>query len=255
MRQVILLIAGNVKLLLIGRLAAVSGQTVVRMLLNRIFVVHHRAFTANKDKRLAVIQHPHLVRHEQFATCVLIIGAAGAAASLRHAARSGVDGGLAQQLRNVFVGAGLVAAQIEQCVAVAGHILPAVLEQLLELRHVLNDDIDGDIFAVIPDEDTTFNYLVGLMYSQAFRELYHAADNKYGGRLPVPVRVLMDEFANVALPEDFERVLATCRSREISLAVAQCAERQVIAAGQVRHFFRVERRQSSGCTLYSLLDK
>lgn len=75
------------------------------------------------------------------------------------------------------------------------------------------------IFAVIPDEDTTFNYLVGLMYSQAFRELYHAADNKYGGRLPVPVRVLMDEFANVALPEDFERVLATCRSREISINI------------------------------------
>ena len=57
------------------------------------------------------------------------------------------------------------------------------------------------------------------MYSQAFRELYHAADNKYGGRLPVPVRVLMDEFANVALPEDFERVLATCRSREISINI------------------------------------
>lgn len=75
------------------------------------------------------------------------------------------------------------------------------------------------IFAVIPDEDTTFNYLVGLLYSQAFRELYHAADNKYGGRLPVPVRVLMDEFANVALPEDFERVLATCRSREISINI------------------------------------
>ena len=75
------------------------------------------------------------------------------------------------------------------------------------------------IFAVIPDEDTTFNYLVGLLYSQAFRELYHAADNKYGGRLPVPVRVLMDEFANVALPEDFERVLATCRSRDISINI------------------------------------
>lgn len=75
------------------------------------------------------------------------------------------------------------------------------------------------IFAVIPDEDTTFNYLVGLLYSQAFRELYHAADNKYGGRLPVPVRVLMDEFANVAVPEDFERVLATCRSREISINI------------------------------------
>lgn len=97
-----------------------------------------------------------------------------------------------------------------------------------EMAHLTSrDDLSlgtlGDrkrvIFAVIPDEDTTFNYLVGLMYSQAFRELYHAADNKYGGRLPVPVRVLMDEFANVALPEDFERVLATCRSREISINI------------------------------------
>ena len=97
-----------------------------------------------------------------------------------------------------------------------------------EMAHLTSrDDLSlgtlGDrkrvIFAVIPDEDTTFNYLVGLMYSQAFRELYHAADNKYGGRLPVPVRVLMDEFANIALPEDFERVLATCRSREISINI------------------------------------
>lgn len=97
-----------------------------------------------------------------------------------------------------------------------------------EMAHLTSrDDLSlgtlGDrrrvIFAVIPDEDTTFNYLVGLLYSQAFRELYHAADNKYGGRLPVPVRVLMDEFANVALPEDFERVLATCRSREISINI------------------------------------
>lgn len=97
-----------------------------------------------------------------------------------------------------------------------------------EMAHLTSrDDLSlgtlGDrkrvIFAVIPDEDTTFNYLVGLMYSQAFRELYHAADNKYGGGLPVPVRVLMDEFANVALPEDFERVLATCRSREISINI------------------------------------
>lgn len=97
-----------------------------------------------------------------------------------------------------------------------------------EMAHLTSrDDLSlgtlGDrrrvIFAVIPDEDTTFNYLVGLLYSQAFRELYHAADNKYGGRLSVPVRVLMDEFANVALPEDFERVLATCRSREISINI------------------------------------
>ena len=75
------------------------------------------------------------------------------------------------------------------------------------------------IFAVIPDNDTSLNYLVGILYGQAFQELYYAADNRYGGRLPIPVRVLMDEFANVALPEDFERILSTCRSREISINI------------------------------------
>jgi type IV secretion system protein VirD4 len=75
------------------------------------------------------------------------------------------------------------------------------------------------IFAVIPDNDTSFNYIIGMLYSQAFQELYRVADTKHGGRLPVHVRVLMDEWANVALPEDFERVLSTCRSREISINI------------------------------------
>ena len=75
------------------------------------------------------------------------------------------------------------------------------------------------VFAVIPDNDTSFNYLVGMLYSQAFQELYYAADNFYGGRLPIPVRFMMDEFANCALPEDFERILSTCRSREISINI------------------------------------
>ena len=153
MRQVILLIAGNVKLLLIGRLAAVSGQTVVRMLLNRIFVVHHRAFTANKDERLAVIQHPHLVRHEQFAACVLVIGTAGAAASFRHAARAGVDGGLAQQLGNVLVGAGLVAAQIEQCVAApaGGETVAAPMPgTILDIRCTAGQQVNaGDVLFIL----------------------------------------------------------------------------------------------------------
>ena len=75
------------------------------------------------------------------------------------------------------------------------------------------------IFAVIPDNDSSFNYIVGMLYTQAFQELYYNADHKNGGRLKIPVRVLMDEFANVALPDDFEKVLATCRSREISINI------------------------------------
>ncbi len=75
------------------------------------------------------------------------------------------------------------------------------------------------IFAVIPDNDSSFNYLVGMLYTQAFQELYFQADHRNGGRLQIPVRVLMDEWANVALPDDFEKILATCRSREISINI------------------------------------
>ena len=57
------------------------------------------------------------------------------------------------------------------------------------------------IFCVIPIADTSMNYLVGMLYTQCFQELYHRADEKHGGRLPVPVRVIQDEWANVAQPE------------------------------------------------------
>lgn len=75
------------------------------------------------------------------------------------------------------------------------------------------------IFCVIPDNDNSFNYLVGMLYTQAFQELYYKADHEYGGELPVPVHFVMDEFANVALPDNFERVLATMRSRRISVSI------------------------------------
>ncbi len=75
------------------------------------------------------------------------------------------------------------------------------------------------IFAVIPDNDSSFNYLVGMLYAQAFQAMYYDADHRIGGRLKVPVRVMMDEWANVALPDDFEKILATCRSREISINI------------------------------------
>ena len=75
------------------------------------------------------------------------------------------------------------------------------------------------IFCCIPDNDTSFNYLVGMLYTQAFQALYYTADKVHNGRLPVHVRCIFDEFANVALPDDFERVLATCRSREISINI------------------------------------
>ena len=75
------------------------------------------------------------------------------------------------------------------------------------------------IFCVIPDNDNSFNYLVGMLYTQAFQELYYRADHKHGGELPIPVHFVMDEFANVALPDNFERLLATMRSRRISVSI------------------------------------
>lgn len=75
------------------------------------------------------------------------------------------------------------------------------------------------VYCCIPDNDTSFNYLIGMFYTQTFQQLYNLADRKYGGRLPVHVHFLMDEFANVALPDDFEKLLATMRSREISVSI------------------------------------
>ena len=75
------------------------------------------------------------------------------------------------------------------------------------------------IFCVIPDNDNSFNYLVGMLYTQAFQSLYFNADKVHGGELPIPVHIVMDEFANVALPDNFERILATMRSRRISVSI------------------------------------
>lgn len=72
------------------------------------------------------------------------------------------------------------------------------------------------LFCVIPDNDKTYNFLVGVLYSQIFVELYYQADFVYGGRLPIHVTFLLDEFANVALPDDYCSLISTMRSREIS---------------------------------------
>ena len=69
------------------------------------------------------------------------------------------------------------------------------------------------LFCCIPDADTSLNYLVGMIYSQLFQTLYYMADRVHGGALPVPVNCIMDEFPNVSLPNEFEKILATCRSR------------------------------------------
>ncbi len=75
------------------------------------------------------------------------------------------------------------------------------------------------LFALIPDNDTSFNFLVSLLYTQLFQQLFTLADHKYGGRLPVHVHFLMDEFANVSLPDDFDKILSVMRSREVSVSI------------------------------------
>lgn len=75
------------------------------------------------------------------------------------------------------------------------------------------------LFCCIPDADTSLNYLVGMIYSQLFQTLYYMADRVHGGALPVPVNCIMDEFPNVSLPNEFEKILATCRFRSIYCSI------------------------------------
>lgn len=87
----------------------------------------------------------------------------------------------------------------------------------------LNLDTIGEkktaVFGVIPDNDSSFNFIIGMLYTQLFQQLYYSADFKHGGCLPVHVHFVMDEFANVALPDEFDKLLATMRSRGISVSI------------------------------------
>jgi len=107
----------------------------------------------------------------------------------------------------------------------------AFLENKQVLRMLSKDELnlaelgigvngDGEtktaLFCVIPDSDKSYNFIIGMLYTQIFQELYHQADFNCGGRLPIHVTFLLDEFANVALPDDYCSLLSTMRSREIS---------------------------------------
>lgn len=99
------------------------------------------------------------------------------------------------------------------------------LEALASLT--ITDDLDlqelGEkkvaLFALIPDNDTSFNFLVSMLYTQLFQQLFLLADHKYNGCLPVPVHFVMDEFANVSLPDDFPKILSVMRSRGVSVSI------------------------------------
>ena len=95
----------------------------------------------------------------------------------------------------------------------------ASITQYDELELPLMGERKTAIFAVIPDNDSSFNFIVGMLYTQLFQQLYYSADYVHGGRLPVHVHFVMDEFANVALPDEFDKLLSTMRSREISVSI------------------------------------
>lgn len=107
-----------------------------------------------------------------------------------------------------------------------------------ELRDLMSEDeleLDtlGDrktaLFVIISDTDDTFNFVVSIMYSQLFNLLCDKADDEYGGRLPIHVRCLLDEFANIGLIPKFEKLIATIRSREISASIILQAQSQLKA--------------------------
>lgn len=107
-----------------------------------------------------------------------------------------------------------------------------------ELRNLMSEDeleLDktGDkktaLFVIISDTDDTFNFVVSIMYSQLFNLLCDKADDEYGGRLPIHVRCLLDEFANIGLIPKFEKLIATIRSREISASIILQAQSQLKA--------------------------
>ena len=75
------------------------------------------------------------------------------------------------------------------------------------------------LFAIIPDNDTSFNFLVSILYTQIFQQLFWLADHKYKGSLPVHCHFVMDEFANVSLPDDFDKILSVMRSRGVSVSI------------------------------------
>mgnify|MGYP000049007452 CR=1 FL=1 len=88
-------------------------------------------------------------------------------------------------------------------------------------------DRKSALFVILSDTDSTFNFVAALMYSQLFNLLCDKADDFYGGRLPVHVRCLLDEFANIGQIPNFDKLIATIRSREISASIILQSQSQL----------------------------
>ena len=120
-------------------------------------------------------------------------------------------------------------------VSCGARLAPFDIKELRDLMEYDELELDtlGDrktaLFIIISDTDATFNFIVAMMYSQLFNLLCDKADNEYGGRLPVHVRCLLDEFANIGKIPHFEKLIATIRSREISACIILQAQSQLKA--------------------------
>ena len=128
-----------------------------------------------------------------------------------------------KQYRKYKLAAGKTAKSI--LISCGARLAPFDIKELRDLMAYDEMELDtiGDkktaLFAVIPDNDSSLNYIIGMMYTQLFQELFFKADQLHGGRLPVHVHCVMDEFANVALPDEFDKLLSTMRSREVSVSI------------------------------------
>ena len=120
-------------------------------------------------------------------------------------------------------------------ISCGARLAPFDIKELRDLTEYDELELDtlGDeksaLFVIISDTDDTFNFVVAIMYSQLFNLLCDKADNEYGGRLPVHVRCLLDEFSNIGQIPKFEKLIATIRSREISACIILQAQSQLKA--------------------------
>nr|WP_207655077.1 type IV secretory system conjugative DNA transfer family protein [Clostridium liquoris] len=138
-----------------------------------------------------------------------------------------------KQYRKYKLAAGKTAKSI--LISCGARLAPFDIKELRDLMSEDEMELDtlGDrktsLFVIISDTDDTFNFVVSLMYSQMFNLLCDKADDVYGGRLPIHVRCLLDEFANIGLIPKFEKLIATIRSREISACIVLQAQSQLKA--------------------------
>ncbi|RRD92400.1 type IV secretory system conjugative DNA transfer family protein [Clostridiales bacterium COT073_COT-073] len=138
-----------------------------------------------------------------------------------------------KQYRKYKLAAGKTAKSI--LISCGARLAPFDIGELRELMS--EDELELDtlgekktaLFVIISDTDDTFNFVVSIMYSQLFNLLCDKADDEYGGRLPIHVRFLLDEFANIGLIPKFEKLIATIRSREISASIILQAQSQLKA--------------------------